>query len=88
MLQFNFKRAHITSSVNTAAYFLFRLELKVKGKIHLKIRDDVQTTPMVVTTTSSDVADKEQIFFKQADGQDEIEEQILQRKEKSQEKAA
>ena len=41
-----------------------------------------------MTTPSSEVADEEQFFFTQADGQDETEEQILQRKEQSREKAA
>ena len=88
MLQFNFKKAHIAGSVNTAADFLSRLELKVTEKIHLKIREDVQTTPIEVSTSSSDVADEEQCFFTQADSQDETEEEILQRKEPSQKNAA
>ena len=83
VLQFNFKIAHIAGSVNTAADFLSRSELKVTGKIHLKIREDVQTTPIEVSTSSSDVADEEQFFFTQPDSQDETDEQILQRKEQS-----
>ena len=88
VLQFNFKIAHIAGSVNTAADFLSRLELKVTERIRLKIREDVQTTPIEVTTSSSDVADEEQFFFTHTDDQDEAEEQILQRKEQSREKAA
>ena len=88
LLQFNFKIAHIAGSVNTAADFLSRLELKVTEKIHLKIREDVQTTPIEVSTPSSDVADEEQFFFTQPNSQDETEEQILQRKEQSQTNAA
>ena len=88
MLQFNFKIAHIAGSVNAAADFLSRLELKVTEKIHLKIREDVQTTPIEVSTSSSDVADEEQFFFTQPESQDETEEQILQRKEQSKKKAA
>ena len=88
VLQFNFQIAHIAGSVNTAADFLSRLELKVTEKIHLKIQEDVQTTPIEVSTSSSDVADEEQFFFTQPESQDEIEEQILQRKEQSQQKAA
>ena len=88
VLQFNFKIAHIAGSVNTAADFLSRLELKVTERIRLKIREDVQTTPIEVTTISSDVADEEQFFFKQTDGEDETEEQILKRKEQSRQKAA
>ena len=88
MLPFNFKKTHLADSVNTAADFLLRLELKVTEKMHLKIREDVQTTPIEVSTSSPDVADEEQFFFMQADGQDETEEHIQQRKEKSQKKAA
>ena len=87
MLQFNFKIAHVAGSVNTAADFLSRLELKVTEKIHLKIREDVQTTPTEVSTSSSDVADEEQFCFTQPDSQDETEEKILQRKEQSQKNA-
>ena len=88
VLQFNFKIAHITGSVNTAADFLSRLELKVTENIHLKIRKDVQTTLIEVSTYSSDVSDEEQFFFTQPESQDETEEKILQRKEQSQKNAA
>ena len=88
VLPFNFKLAHMAGSVNTAADFLSRLELKVTEKIHLKIREDVQTTPIEVSTSSSDVADAEKFFLTQPDSQDETEEQIIQRKEQSQKKAA
>ena len=88
VLQFNFKIAQIAGLVNTAADFLSRLELKVTEKIHLKIREDVQTTPIEVSTSSSDVADEEQFFFTQPDSQVEAEEQILQRKEQSHKNAA
>ena len=83
MLQFNFKIAHIPGLVNTAADFLSRLELKVTEKIRLKIREDVQTTPIEVTTSSSDVVDEEQVFFTQTDNDNEPEEQTLERKEQS-----
>ena len=87
VLQFNFKIAHIAGSVNTAAEFLSRLELKVTEKIRLKIREDIQTTPFEVTTSSSDVAGEEQFFFTQADNNDESEEQTLERKEQSKQNA-
>ena len=54
VLQINFKIAHIAGSVNTAADFLSRFELKVTEKIRLKIRGDIQTTPIEVTTSSAD----------------------------------
>ena len=87
VLQFSFKLAHIVGSVNTAADFLSRMELKVTEKIRLKIREDVQTTPIEVKPSSSEVADGEQFFFRQADGSVETEEQILQRKDQSWKKA-
>ena len=59
VLQFNFKIAHIAGSVKTAADFFSRLELKVTERIRLKIREDGQTTPIEVTTSSSEVADEE-----------------------------
>ena len=79
MLQFNFKIAHNAGSVNTAADFLSRLELKVTERIRLKIREDVQPTPLEVTTRSSDVANEEQFFFTQTGCEDEPEEQTLER---------
>ena len=80
VLQLNFKIVHIAVSVNTAADFLSRLELKVTEKIRLMIREDVQTTPIEVTTSSSDVADEEQFSFAHADSADETEEEILEMK--------
>ena len=47
----------------------------------------MQTTPIEVTTSSSDVADEEQFFFTHTDNQNETEKRILQRKEQSREKA-
>ena len=87
VLQFNFKKAHIAWSVNTADDFISRLELKVMEKILLKIREDFKTTPIEVTTCSSDVADEEQSFFRQADKKDESKEQRLERKEQSRQNA-
>ena len=87
VLQFNFKIAHIAGSVNTAADLLSRLELKVTEKIRLKIREDNHTTSIEVTTSSSDVADEEQIFFTHADDAKESEEQTLDRKEQSRQHA-
>ena len=86
-MQFNFKIAHIAGSVNRAADFLCRLELKVTEKICLKIREDIQTTPIEVTTSSSDVADEEHIFFTHADDAKESEEQTLEQKEQSRQNA-
>ena len=87
VLQFSCKIAHIARSVNTAAVILSRLDLKVTEKIRLKIREDVQTTPIEVTTSSSDVADEEKFFFAQADGENETEEQTPERKQHSRKQA-
>ena len=78
VLQFNFKIANIAGSVNTAADFLSRLELKVTEKIRLKIREDIHTTPIEVTTSSSNVADEEKFFFTHGDDSNESEEQTLE----------
>ena len=61
--------------------------MKVTENSRLKIREDVQITPIEVTTSSSDVADEEQFFFTQADGEEETEEQTLEKKEQSRKKA-
>ena len=87
VFQFNFKIAHIAGSVNTAVEILSRLELKVAEKIRLKIRKDIQTTPIEVTTSSSDVADEEQFFFRHAEDTNESEEETLERKEQSRQNA-
>ena len=58
VLQFFFKLHNSLGSVNTAAGSLSRLELKVTEKIPLKIREDIRTPPIEVTTPSSDVADE------------------------------
>ena len=87
VLQFNFKIALIAGSVNTAADIFSRLELKVTEKIRLKIGKDIRTTPIEVTTTSSDVADEQQFFFTHADSSNESEEQTYERKEQSKQNA-
>ena len=60
--------------------------MNVTEKIRLKIKKDVQTTPIEVTTPSSNVADEEH-FIAQADSEDNTGEQSLERKEQSRKKA-
>ena len=55
VLQLNFKIAHIAGSVNTAAEFLSRLELKVTEKIHLKISEDIHTTPLSLMSLTKNI---------------------------------
>ena len=76
VLRFLFKRAHIAGLVNTAADCLSRLEHKVM-EIFFKIQEDIQTTPIEVRTSSTDVADEKQFFFTQADNVNESEEKPL-----------
>ena len=83
VLQFRFKNAHKAGLVKIAAVFFSRLELKVTEKIHLKIREDIQTTHIEVTTSSPDVHDKEQFFFTQADNETESEQRALEREKQS-----
>ena len=80
------KKNNATSG-NTAADFLSRLEFKVMEKIHLKIGQNIQTTPIKVTTSSSDVVDGKRLFFTQADNEDESEEETAERKKQPRENA-
>ena len=79
--------AHIAGLVNTAADLLSRIKVKIMEKTRPKIGEDVQTTPIEVTTSSADVADEEQFFMAQTDGEDETEGQTFERKEQSRKKA-
>ena len=59
------------------------MELKVTEKIRLKIREDIQTTTIEVTTSFSNVADEEHFFFTQADKKDESEQHTREGKEQT-----
>ena len=63
------------------------MEMKVTEKLRLKVRQDVQTTPIEFRTISLDVADEENFSSTQVDGEDETEEPTLERIEKSRKKA-
>ena len=63
VLHFNFKIAQIAGSVNNGAAFFSRMELKLRERNRLKIRDDIQTIPIVMTTSSAVVADEEHFFL-------------------------
>ena len=80
VLKLDFKIANVPGSVHTAADFLSRLELNVTEKTRLKILEDIQTTPIEVSTSSSEFGDGDQFFFTQADNENESEEQTLERK--------
>ena len=86
-LQFNFKIAYIAGSVNTAAVFVCRLQLKVTERIRHKVQKDIQPTLIEVKTSPSDVADQDQIFFFPGNNKNESEEQTLERKKQSRQHA-
>ena len=75
VLQFNFKTAHIGRSLKRAADFISSLELKVRVKVHIKTGKHIQTSPIEVTKSSSDVDDEEQFLFNQEDKENESEKQ-------------
>ena len=53
---------HVAGSQNTATGFLSRLGLTPKN-VHMKLRDDILTSPIEISLQSTDVADGEQLFF-------------------------
>ena len=77
---------HVAGSQNTAADFLSRLELTLKEKVQLELRDDISTSPTEVNLQSSDVADEEQLFFL-TDEEEESEQEIFARKSQSKQRA-
>ena len=77
MSQYDFKIVHIAHSVNTAADFISRLDIKVTETIRLKYRKDKQTTPIEVTTSSSNVAGEEKFLSTQSGHEKGLEEQTL-----------
>ena len=77
---------YVAGSQITAADFLSRLELTLKEKVQLKLRDDILTSPIEVNLQSSDVADEEQLFFL-PDEEEESEQEIFARKALSDQRA-
>ena len=75
-------RHTFAGSVKTATDFPSRVELKITVKIGLKIRLDIQTKIIEVTTSSSDVADEEHFFFTQADNKNDSKKQTLELEER------
>ena len=63
VLQFKFRTMHLTGFQNRAANFLSQLELTLKEKVQLKLRDNILTSPIEVNLQSTDVADQELFSF-------------------------
>ena len=60
VIQFNFTIAHIPGKNNTAADCLSRLEISLKEKLILRIREDIPTTPIELHIQSAGVSEEEQ----------------------------
>ena len=84
VLQFNFTIAHIPGKMNTAADFLYRLEMNLNEKIVLKIREDIPTKPIEVNIEATGMAKEEPVFFDPIDHQETTEKDIWKRKEEAQ----
>ena len=82
-LQYKLKVAHTAGSVITGSDFFSGLELKFVEELRLKIQEEIQTAPIEVTKSSSDIAGEEQRFFTRADSGNQTDEQTLERKEHS-----
>ena len=83
VLQFNFTIAHIPGKINTAAEFLFRLEMDLNEKIIFKIREDIPTKPVEVNIESTGIAPEEPVFFDPTDQQMTTEKELWKRKEEA-----
>ena len=83
VLQFNFTIAHIPGKINTAADFVFRLEMDPNEKIILKIREDIPTKRIEVNIVSTGIAQEETVFFDPTDQQETTEKELWTRKEET-----
>ena len=80
VLHFQFKIVYNAASIRTPAYFLLRLKINVTEKIQLKVREDIQTTPIELTKSHSDVTQGEYFFSTRPDNKNETKEQTHKRK--------
>ena len=63
VLQVNFTMAHIPRKLNTAADFLFRLEMDPNDKTNRKIGEDIPTKRIELNIDSKGIAQEELIFL-------------------------
>ena len=82
----NFPIMQVAGTQNTAADFLWRIDLDPKERVELKIRNDITTQSIQVNLQSTDVADEEQLFFL-PEKTIETEEEILLQKEQARQHA-
>ena len=83
VLQFIFTIAHIPRKMNTATDFLSRLQMDLKEKIFLKIREDIPTKPVEVNIESTGIAQEEPVFVDTTDQEQTTEKQLWKRKEET-----
>ena len=81
VIQFKIIIAHIPRESNSAADYLFQLEVSPKKKLFLRIREDIQTTPIDLHVQSAGVTKEEYFFFTEDD--EKTEQQLRQRKKPS-----
>ena len=81
--QFNFTIAHIPGKMNTAADFLFPLEMDPYEKVFLKITEDIPTRPIEVNIETTGIAQEERVFFDTKDQQETTEKKLWSRKEET-----
>ena len=77
---------HVAGTQNTATDFLSRKQLNPKGKVEVKLRNDITVGPIQVTLQSTDVADEKQQIFLQGETV-ETDEEILLQKEQARQNA-
>ena len=58
VLQLNFQILQVPRSMKTGADYLLRLEINPHDRIHLKIRNDIQTQAIELNIVSSDKAEE------------------------------
>ena len=83
VLQFVFTIAHIPGKMNTAADFLYRLEMDLNEKFILKVRENIPTKPIEVNIESTGIAQEEPVFFDTTDQQETTERKLWTRKEEA-----
>ena len=81
--QFYFTIAHFPGKTNTAADSLSRLEVDLKEKIFLKIRENIPTKSIEVNIESTGIAQEEPVFFDTTDQQETAEKELWKRKEEA-----
>ena len=81
VIQFTFTMTQIPGENNTAADYIYGLQISPKEKVIRRNRTDIPTTPIELHVQSAGVSEEEQIFYTNDD--DETDQKILQRKKEA-----